>query len=181
MDSQLLIFRDPCVRKNFDKLFPSYCLGIWVHLVVPFVASTFRNLLDIALCVASRALSLSTPLLGIKARPSSPEGGARFHIRFTLFSMCSQRYSPPEPAFSFSAAKPHKVKPKFYIDKLVWERKDAMAAQKRAEEAQARSKHKKVVDPRAMMISSYKAPNDDSIFADLSPIVEDLTISDHEK
>ncbi|KAH0632845.1 hypothetical protein KY284_035631 [Solanum tuberosum] len=32
-----------------------------------------------------------------------------------------------------------------------------------------------------MMISRYKAPKDDSIFEDLSPIVEDLTISDHEK
>uniref|UniRef100_M1DI93 Reverse transcriptase n=1 Tax=Solanum tuberosum TaxID=4113 RepID=M1DI93_SOLTU len=56
-----------------------------------------------------------------------------------------------------------------------------MAAQKRAEEVQARSKGKKGMDPVAVMISSYKSPIDDSIFADLSPFVVDLTISDHEK
>ncbi|KAG5599186.1 hypothetical protein H5410_030556, partial [Solanum commersonii] len=65
--------------------------------------------------------------------------------------------------------------------KLAWERKDAMISQKRAEEAQARSKRKKAADPRAIMISSYKTSNDDSIFAYLSPIVEDLTILCHEK
>ncbi|KAH0729899.1 hypothetical protein KY289_001087 [Solanum tuberosum] len=101
--------------------------------------------------------------------------------RSTPFSMCSQRYSPPEPTLSFSAAKPHKEEPKFDIAKLVWERRDAMAAQKRAEEAQTRSKHKKAADPRAMMISSYKALTDDSIFADLSPFADDLTTSDNEK
>ncbi|KAG5584864.1 hypothetical protein H5410_045298 [Solanum commersonii] len=39
----------------------------------------------------------------------------------------------------------------------------------------------KVADRQTMMISSYKAPKDDSIFEDLNPIVEDLTISDYEK
>ncbi|KAG5599698.1 hypothetical protein H5410_031068 [Solanum commersonii] len=80
-----------------------------------------------------------------------------------------------------NAAKPHKEEPEFDIAKLVWERKDAMAAQKGAEEAQARSKCKKVSDLGAMMISNYKASNENSIFVDLSPIVEDLTISEYEK
>ncbi|KAH0655351.1 hypothetical protein KY285_030233 [Solanum tuberosum] len=111
---------------------------------------------------------------------SKPRRAQSSPTRSTPLSMCSQRYTPPEPTFSFSAAKPHKEEPEFDIAKLVWERKDAMAAQKRAEEAQARSKRKNVADPRAMMVSSYKAPNDDSIFADLSPMVEHLTISDRE-
>ncbi|KAH0661621.1 hypothetical protein KY284_026552 [Solanum tuberosum] len=95
------------------------------------------------------------------------------------------RYGNPEPrraqSSPTSVAKAHKEETEFDIAKLVWERKDAKAAQKRAEEAQARSKRKKVADPGAMMILSYKAPNDDSIFVDLSPNVEELTISDHEK
>ncbi|KAH0725179.1 hypothetical protein KY284_001044 [Solanum tuberosum] len=86
-----------------------------------------------------------------------------------------------EPTFSFSTAKPHKEEPEFDIAKLGWERKYAMATQKRAKKAQARSKRKKAADPGAMMISSYKAPINDSIFADLSPFVVDLMISDHEK
>ncbi|KAG5631229.1 hypothetical protein H5410_002946 [Solanum commersonii] len=101
--------------------------------------------------------------------------------RSTPFSMCSQRYSLPEPTFSFSTAKSHKEEPEFDIPKLVWERKDAMATQKRVEEAQARSKPKKAADPGAMIISSYKTLIDDSIFADLSPFADDLTTSDHEK
>ncbi|KAH0729896.1 hypothetical protein KY289_001084 [Solanum tuberosum] len=56
-----------------------------------------------------------------------------------------------------------------------------MAAQKRVEEAQARPKPKKAADPGAMIISSYKALTDDSIFADLSPFADDLMTSDHEK
>ncbi|KAG5599187.1 hypothetical protein H5410_030557 [Solanum commersonii] len=56
-----------------------------------------------------------------------------------------------------------------------------MVDQTSAEKAQSRSKYKKVVDPGAMMISSNKASNENSIFVDLIPIVEHLTISDHEK
>lgn len=48
----------------------------------------------------------------------------------TLLSMCSQWYSPSEPAFSFNAAKFHKEEPEFDIDKLVWERKIVMANKK---------------------------------------------------
>ncbi|KAK6784289.1 hypothetical protein RDI58_017743 [Solanum bulbocastanum] len=78
-------------------------------------------------------------------------------------------------------AKPHKEEPEFDIAKLVWERKDAIATQKGAEEAHARSKCKKVVDPGAMMISIYKSLIDNSIFADLTPFDDDSMTSDHEK
>ncbi|KAK6773833.1 hypothetical protein RDI58_029072 [Solanum bulbocastanum] len=77
-----------------------------------------------------------------------PREAKSFPTRSTPFSTCSQRYSPLEPAFSFSFAKPHKEEPEFDIAKLLWERKDAMDAQKRVEEAQARSKCKKATDPK---------------------------------
>ncbi|KAH0660938.1 hypothetical protein KY289_029686 [Solanum tuberosum] len=129
----------------------------------------------------SDVASIKEQIQLLKYGNPEPRSAQSSPTRSIPFSMCSQRYSLSGPILSFSAAKPHKNEPEFDIAKLVWERKDAMAAQKRAEEAQERSKCKKVADPGAMMISSYKAPINDSIIADLSSFVEDLTISDHEK
>jgi len=129
----------------------------------------------------SDVASIKEQIQLLKYGNPEPKSAQSSPTRSIPFSMCSQRYSLSGPTLSFSAAKPHKDEPEFDIAKLVWERKDTMAAQKRAEAEQETSKCKKVAAPGAMMISSYKAPINDSIFADLSSFVEDLTISDHEK